>query len=89
MKDRIDILYMRDLYNRFKKIPPGSMVEIEIDRLGAKNGRWDIPKEFRELFNEFSIRIESAEIINRADDQRKFTFMMYKMGGEPGITYIF
>ncbi|PZX55917.1 hypothetical protein LV84_02279 [Algoriphagus ratkowskyi] len=88
MDGSIEMSYLVQLRNRFRTIPVGDRIEIELDRLGASNGSWTIPNEFKELFKDCSIRIESAEIINRLEVNRRFTFMMYNMGGELGITFI-
>jgi hypothetical protein len=89
MREKVEMSYMLKLLDSFRKIPPGKCIEIEINRLGAANGDWEIPIEFRELFKDYSIRIEPVEIINRPQEERKFTFMMYNLGGEPGITFIY
>ena len=39
MSGKIEMPYMLKLRDRFRKIPLGEAIEIEIDRLGAANGK--------------------------------------------------
>jgi len=88
MKGQIDFEYLNKFHKSFKKIMPGKGVEIEIEKLGAKNGNWIIPAEFKLLFQDFGVRIDPVEIINRDLNDGKHTFMMYNVGGDTGITFI-
>lgn len=79
---------MLNLRDKFRKIPEGEAIEIEIDRLGAANGKWEIPVQFREEFANYSIEIKPVEDTDATEEERRFNFMMYNKGGEPGITFI-
>lgn len=88
MEKKLDKEYMHALYQSFKKLPLGNAIEIEIEKLGATKYGWEIPQDFRDLFESLGARIEPVEIINRSDNQRRFTYMMYKMGPNYLITFV-
>lgn len=61
MSRKIDMSYILKFRESFMKTPSGKSIEMEIDRLGADNGKWEIPPEFKEFFKNYSIRIEPVE----------------------------